>query len=158
MTRSVAATLSGAGITVRRMVGDKGCRVHGQGILDRELRHQNASTLRTRCGASARSANWRNAPRRRRCADLPELVSAEATEEVEGKGHRPGRDITPASRPERDLYSDAAFAENFLKWVADRVRQEDRRRHHRSINSKAVLTEDVSAIRKLTIQSAEQPE
>lgn len=72
------------------------------------------------------------------------------------------RDITPQAQvhTERDLYSDAAFAENFPKWKS--LIESGRKTADdiiNSINSKAVLTEDqVSAIRELTIQEAqEQP-
>jgi len=69
--------------------------------------------------------------------------------------------IQAAARPERDLYSDAAFAENFPKWKSliesGKKTPED---IINSINSKAILTEDqLAAIRELAIQDAqEQPE
>lgn len=151
-------------ITVRRMVGDKVVE-----FTAKEYWIENYATKKR--GDDSPNAMWSKRPfgQLAKCTEaqalrkaFPELVSAEATaEEVEGKDIVQERDITPASRPERDLYSDAAFAENFPKWKS--LIESGRKTADdiiNSINSKAILTEDqLAAIRELAIQDAqEQPE
>lgn len=150
-------------ITVRRLVGEQVVE-----FTAKEYWVENYATKKR--GDDSPNAMWSKRPfgQLAKCTEaqalrkaFPELVSAEATaDEVEGKDIVQERDITPASRPERDLYSDAAFAENFPKWKS--LIESGRKTADdiiNSINSKAVLTEDqVSAIRELTIQEAqEQP-
>lgn len=169
----VTETLGGVQITFPQW-----CRVTVKrrlatgGVVDfaaKELWKENYAVKGGQEKSIAPNAMWMKRPYGQiaKCAEaqafrkaFPEMASAYTAEEMEGKALNEEREAAAQApaRPEREMYADAAFSQNFPKWQ-DLIESGKKTAEDiiSALNSKAVLSEDqIAAIREISIQ--EQPE